>query len=80
MDQFEEIRYVHHRSTDAVLINFLNQLTGCISVLSTEQVCEYLYDSTREFRAYGTLQLKIIETYHKNCSIFHSFLIAVNVL
>lgn len=61
MDQFEEVRYVHHRSTDAVLINFLNQLTGCISVLSTEQVCEYLYDSTREFRAYGTLQLKIIE-------------------
>lgn len=61
MDQFEEVRYVHHRSTDAVLINFLNQLTGCISVLSTEQVCECLYDSTHEFRAYGTLQLKIIE-------------------
>ena len=61
MDRFEEIRYIHHRSTDAVLINFLNQLTGCMSVLGCEQVCEYIYDTKKEYRNYGALQLRIIE-------------------
>jgi hypothetical protein len=60
MDEFEEQRYIHHRATDAVLVNFLNQFTGCMTILGTEQVCEYIYDAKKEYRAYGKLQLKII--------------------
>lgn len=66
MDQFEEIRYVHHRLTDGVLVNFLNRFTTCFSVLSTEQVCETIYDAKASFRAYGSLQLKVIEALKPN--------------
>lgn len=73
MDQFEEIRYVHHRLTDCVLVNFLNRFTTSISILSTEQVCETIYDAKAIYRAYGRLQLKVIEFLEPSLIDIHFF-------
>ena len=73
MDDFEEVRYIHARAANAVLINFLNQYTGCISVLSTEQVCEVLCDSKQAYRAFATLQLKIIGKLYQELLIIPFF-------
>lgn len=73
IDQFEEIRYVHHRLTDCVLVNFLNRFTTCISVLSSEQVCETIYDAKASYRAYGSLQLKVIELLEPELINLHFF-------
>lgn len=73
MDQFEEFRYVHHRLTDCVLVNFLNRFTTCFSVLSMEQVCETIYDAKASYRAYGSLQLKVIEALEPELINLHFF-------
>lgn len=60
LDAFEEVRFMQARRSDGTLINYLNQYTNCISVLSTEQVCEYIYDLPKAYRAYGQFQLRVI--------------------
>ncbi len=66
LDQFEEVRYIQARYSDSILLNFLNQYTNVISVLSTEQVVETIFDIPKEYRAFGSVQLKVIDMLEEN--------------
>ena len=63
-ENFDEIRWIHARHTDTIMVNFLNLYTSSFSIFSQPDLHEYPFSVSSEFRSNAGFQLMVIKSLH----------------
>lgn len=72
-DNFDEVRWIHARHTDTIMVNFLNLYTSSFSIFSQPDVHEYPFCVPSDFRADASFQLMVINALYKKLLTFPFF-------
>lgn len=59
-ENFDEVRWIHARHTDSILVNFLNNYTSSIAMFSIEELHEFPFDVPSNWRRDAKFQLMVI--------------------
>lgn len=72
-NNFDEVRWIHARHTDTIMVNFLNLYTSSFSIFSQPDLHEYPFSIPAEYRANASFQLMVIKTLYPKLLEFPFF-------
>lgn len=63
---FDEVRWIHARHTDSLLVNFLNDFSASIAMFSIEELHEFPFDVPADWRRNAKFQLMVINSLNES--------------
>lgn len=60
LDDFDQVRWIHSRNCDSIMVNFLNNFAPSIAMFSLPELHEFPFDVPAEWRANARFQLMLI--------------------
>lgn len=60
LNDFDQVRWIHSRNCDSVLVNFVNEFAPSIAMFSLPELHEFPFDLPASWRANGKFQLMLI--------------------
>jgi len=72
-DNFDEVRWIHARHTDNLMVNFLNNFTSSFSIFSQPELHDYPLDINHEFRDNASFQVSLIHKLYPKLMDFDVF-------
>lgn len=72
-ENFDEIRWIHARHTDSLMVNFLNQYTCSMAIFSQQDLHDFPFSIKADHKIKAKFQLKVIEKTHNKLLDFPFF-------
>ena len=72
-ENFDEVRWIHARHADTIMVNFLNLYTSSFSIFSQPELHQYPFNVPSRFRENGSFQLMVIKALYPKLLDFPFF-------